>query len=150
MRCPISHVATVDLHIKDLDALAEACKRFGLELVRGQKSYRWYGKHVGDYPLPAGFKEDELGTCEHAIRIPGNTGSYEIGVVKRRDGKPGYSLLWDFFAGGYGLEEKVGTGCQKLKQAYSVTVAKRAAQKQGMRVQEHVTSDGKVRLLCSK
>ena len=70
----MSHVATINIEVKDLDALGIAAGRIGLELVRGQKEYRWYGQSVGDYPLPAGLTEADLGVCEHAIRIAGTHG----------------------------------------------------------------------------
>lgn len=118
----MSHIAEVNLLVQDLNALQRACQRLGLELVRHQQSYRWYGRSVGDYPLPTGFTKDELGTCEHAIRIPGNTQAYEIGIVTRRDGKPGYTLLWDFYNGGYGLVDRVGENAERLQQLYALEV----------------------------
>jgi hypothetical protein len=151
----MSHVATVDVEIRDLDALDAACRRLGLELVRGQQTYRWYGRHVGDYPLPDGFTEDDLGKCDHAVRIPGDAQPhgeppYEIGVVRRRDGRPGFSLMWDFFCGGFGLEERVGQNCRRLKQAYAVEVARKEAMRSGFRVQEHVAANGSIQLRLSK
>lgn len=130
----MSHVAMIDLEIRDLEALKAACRRLGLEFVKGQTTYKWYGRHVGDYPLPTGFAQEDLGKCDHAIRVPGNSRAYEIGVVRRRDGRPGYTLLWDFWQGGYGLEEKVGQEAGRLKQAYGIEAAKRAAQRAGHRV----------------
>jgi hypothetical protein len=149
----MSHVATVQLEVKDLDALAKACQRLGLELRRGQKTYKWFGKHVGDYPLPAGFAIEDLGQCEHAIAIagdPADSEAYEVGVVKRRDGKGGYSLLWDFFGGGFGLQEKVGENCNALRQAYSIEIARKHAQAKGYQVQERVHQGGAIKLLLSK
>jgi hypothetical protein len=147
----MSHVATIDIEIKDLPALEQACKRLGLELVRDQKSYRWYGSHVGDYPVPEGFTVEDLGKCDHAIRVPGNEEAYEIGVVRRRDGKAGYTLLYDFYAGGRGMTKFVGDAqCSKLKQMYATTIATRTAQRQGFRVQEHVGADGRIQLRCRK
>ena len=146
----MSHVATVDVEIKDLDALEAAGKRIGMELVRGQKTFRWYGTHVGDYPLPPGFTEEDLGTCEHALRVVGRADSYEVGVVRRRDGRPGWSLMWDFYAGGYGLMEKVGENCQTLRREYACVVASRTAQKQGFRVHEVRRQDGSVQLRLSR
>ena len=146
----MSHVATIELTIKDLDALATAAKKLGLELRRGQTSYRWWGKSVGDFPLPAGFTADELGQCEHALSIPGNDQAYEIGVVRRRDQKPGWTLLWDFYAGGKGLEAVVGVGATKLKQRYAAEVATKQARRQGFRVSERVQADGKIRLTCQR
>jgi uncharacterized protein DUF1257 len=146
----MSHVATIDIEIRDLDALQEACGRVGLELVRDQKTYRWYGVHAGDYPVPAGFAVEDLGQCEHAVRIPGDAGAYEIGVVKRRDGRPGYTLIWDFWCGGWGIEAKAGRDCNKLRQAYALVVAKRAALKQGFSVSEQRVADGSYVLRCAR
>ena len=84
----MSHIAEVNLLVQDLNALHRACQRLGLELVRGQQTYCWYGRSVGDYALPVGFAKEDLGTCEHAIRIPGNDRAYEIGIVTRRDLSP--------------------------------------------------------------
>lgn len=146
----MSHVATVDVHITSLDELGKACKRLGLELVQGQQTYRWFGSSVGDYPLPAGFEVSDLGKCEHAIRIPGDVRAYEIGVVKRRDGKAGYCLHWDFWAGGKGMEAVAGANCGKLKQAYAVEAAMSKARQQGFNVMERKLNNGQVQLICSK
>ncbi len=40
-----------------------------------------------------GIDPQEYGTSDHAIRVAGV--HYEIGVVKRTDGK-GWSLVWEF------------------------------------------------------
>jgi len=143
----VSHVATIDVTITDLVALEAACKRCGLEFVRDQKTYNWYGRHVGDYPLPDGFSADDLGKCSHAIRVPGNANAYEIGLVKRRDGKPGYTLLFDFYQGGYGLMELAGDECANLRQQYSIVTAIKTARKQGHRVTEQKLENGKVKLV---
>lgn len=141
----MSHVATVDLEIRDLDALAEAAKRIGLELVRGQQTYRWWGHSVGDYAMPEGFTEDDLGKCQHALVVEGaDAGTYEVGVVKRRDGRAGFVLQWDFYAGGHGLEAVVGEGCAKIKQAYATVVAAKQLRRQGYSVTETVNADGAV------
>ncbi len=34
----MSHVATIELDVKDLDALSDACKSLGLELIRDKKN----------------------------------------------------------------------------------------------------------------
>ena len=130
--------------------LKEAAKLLGMEFLEGQTTYRWYGRHVGDYSLPEGFKASDLGKCEHAIGIPNDKKAYEIGVVKRRDGKEGYTLLWDFWAGGYGLEAKVGKDGNKLKQSYAEIVAANALKKKGFKVQRKVNDQGKVVLTAVK
>ena len=163
----MSHVAKVDVEITNLDDLAAACKRIGLELVRGQQTYEWYGESVGDAPLPEGFTEEDLGRCDHAIRIPEGhpihenyARPYEIGVCKRKDGRPGFDLLWDYFGGGFGLSEFLGTKLiprvgydgqmPKLKQAYAICAAQRVAAQRGFRVQEQVQHDGSVRMFLTK
>jgi hypothetical protein len=146
----MSHVATVDIHITNLADLRVACNRLGLELAEGQTAYRWYGRHVGDFPLPAGFRPDELGKCEHAIRIPGNETAYEVGVVPRRDGKPGWTLLWDFWCGGYGLQAKIGQDAGLLKQAYAIAAATRQARLQGFNVQEQQLAKGQIKLVLTR
>ena len=131
----MSHVADVDLEIKDLDSLESACKELGLELVRDQKTYKWWGTHVGDYPLPKGFTKNDMGKCEHAVRIPGNSEAYEIGICKRRDGRPGFTPLWDFFGShGKSMMNVIGKEGEKLKQEYAAQVATKHARKKGFTV----------------
>ena len=103
----MSHLAEVDLHVTDLQALSEACTALGLQFRENQRTHRWYGTFMGDSPLPAGFTVAELGQCEHAISVPGNSQAYEVGVLRRRDGKPGFALYYDNWLGGYGLEERI-------------------------------------------
>ena len=146
----MSHVATVDVNITDLDALQAACNRLGLELRRGQQTYKWFGHSVGDYPIPQGFTAEDLGKCEHAIVVPGHEDAYDIGVIKRRDGRPGFCLQWDFFAGGYGMQDRVGENCNKLAQSYAVCAASKAAQRNGFQVQEQLRADGSIALNFSK
>ena len=129
----MSHVSAIELEIKDMDALKAACERLGLNFLEGKTTYRWFGTWMGDYPLPEGFTREDLGKCSHAISVPG--AAYEIGVVTR-NGKT--TLLWDFWSSG-GLERVLGRGGGKLKQAYAVEAATRAAKKGGYRVQEKRT-----------
>lgn len=146
----MSHVATIELEIKSLDALEEAAKRIGLELRRGQKTYKWWG-HVGDFPIPNGFTEEDLGKCEHALiqTKPGEHNfGYEIGVCRRRDGRDGFTLLWDFVDDS--LVKVIGEDGNKLKQAYSTVMAIRQARQMGFQVSEHQQANGIVRLELTK
>lgn len=146
----MSHVAIIEAEITSLPDLKAAAERIGCELVEGQKNYRWYGRHVGDYPLPKGFTKEDLGKCEHAIRLKNATGqTYEIGVVARRDGKPGYTLLWDFYAGGYGLEKVVGKDANELVKSYAASAAIRAAKKLGYKVTEKKLATGEIQLTAT-
>lgn len=146
----MSHVATVEVHITDLDALQAACEPLGLEFVEGATTFRWYGYSVGDYPLPAGFTEADMGKCDHVIRLPDNSTAYEVGVVRRRDGKPGYLLMYDFWQGGFGLEAVIGAKACRLKQHYAAQVAMQQVRKQGYRVTQSRTETGAIRLTCTR
>jgi hypothetical protein len=135
----MSHVSKIELEIKDLDTLKAACERLNLEFVPNQRTYKWYGEHVGDYPLPQGFSIEDMGKCDHAIMVPG--ASYELGVVHRNRK---YTLLWDFYSSG-GLERVLGKGGGKLKQAYAVERIRREATLKGYRLHE-TKSENSVRL----
>lgn len=137
----MSHIAKIEIEVRDLDALDAACRRVGCTFVREQTTYAWYGRSVDDYPLPVGFGVEDLGHCEHAVRVPG--ARYEIGVTARRDGRPGYALLWDSYERG-GLEQVLGAGAGRLVQAYGVEAATRAARRQGYAVTETAQADGSV------
>lgn len=142
----MSHVATIDIEIKDLDCLRAAAADLGMEFREGQRTYRWWGRSVGDYPLPEGFAAADLGTCEHALAVAGNPDAYEVGVARRRDGQPGYALLWDFYAGGRGLQAAVGKGAGRLKQAYAARVTEKQMRRKGLRVARSVDEQGRVHL----
>lgn len=142
----MSHVVELELEVKDLNSLSKACTKLGLELVRDQHSYKWFGRSVGDYPIPAGFKASDLGKCDHAIRIPDNKQAYEIGVVKRKDGRPGYTLLWDFWAGGYGMQAIVGNDGENLTQQYSNQLTRKKLAAKGFRMVEHMNQNGDIQL----
>lgn len=139
----MSHIATINLEIHDLEVLASACRKLGLELARGQHTYKWYGRIVesGERILPEGYTLEDLGNCEHAIKVPDSNGAYEIGVVSRRDGKRGYTLLWDNWnrgksssCSGKGMVDYVGDSAQKLKQHYAAEMAMKTARHLGHRV----------------
>jgi hypothetical protein len=142
----MSHVAVIEIEVTDLAALAAACQRLRFAFRENQKTYKWYGRWEGDYPLPEGFSQEDLGKCDHAIRVPG--ADYEVGVAKARR-KPGYQLLWDFWSQG-GLTEKLGQKGEKLVQAYGVEKAKREARRQGFSVYETTREDGSVRLTLTR
>lgn len=141
----MSHISTVTTQIKDLEAMAEACQFLGLELDQNAKRFRYY---AGKY-----------NACDAAIRIPGNTEAYEVGLVRGKDGT--YQILYDPFCGGRGMQERIssmqdasgkylaGSDCNRLKQEYSTAVAKRRLTREGYRVQE-TREGGKVRLTATR
>ena len=110
--------------------------------MKNQKTYTWYGRWVGDYPLPAGIQKDQLGTCDHAIKVPGC--AYEIGVVKNNNH---YTLLWDSWESA--LRLKIGQDAGIIKQAYTIEAVRQKAKLEGYRVIEKKT-DKSIRLVLSR
>jgi hypothetical protein len=116
----MSHISKIELEVKDLGVLGQACSRLGLQLQRDQRTFKWYGR-------------DSL--CDHAIRIPG--ASYEIGMIQR-DGR--YELQCDFYD--RGIEKAIGRQGGLLKQAYAVEKTKIEARRKGYTVLEKRTETG--------
>ena len=110
----------------------------GWQVVEGQKTYAWFGRWVGDSPLPKNTNVADLGKCTHAIKVPG--AKYEVGVVEMPDGT--FTLRYDFWSAG-GLNVKLGDGAGLLKQAYGIEAAKIAARRKGFSCYEQVLEDGK-------
>ena len=141
----MSHVVKVKTVIKSLNALRRAAERCGLELVEGVSNYKWFGKFVGDSPMPDGFYwvdpatgkkyghgKQKLGLCDHVLRVPGNQKAYEVGVYST--GKDEYGIIWDWWGAGYGLCEKIGrtqNGAEKLLDEYAFAVAEEVAHQNG-------------------
>lgn len=146
----MSHVVAIEFRIRDLECLEKAAQSLGLEFHWGQTTHRWFNRFMNDYPLPEGFKPEELGHCEHAISVPNNISAYEIGVVPAKDGD-GYVLLYDFWQGGYGLLDKIGQDANLLRQRYSVETVMKDRISQGYRVWEEVNpSTGRPRVVAER
>jgi Protein of unknown function (DUF1257) len=131
--------------IRDLTALETAVKELGGIFVSNQKTYRWYGRYMGDTKLPDGIKESDLGKCTHAIRVDG--AGYDIGVVLQPDNS--YRLLWDYWGPGSGLVQQFGNNgnnLNKLMQSYSRHATKNAAKKAGYFCREKVLPNGNIKL----
>jgi len=143
----MSHVVKMDLEFTDLDELRAAVESIPeLEWRENQKTYKWWGHSVGDYPIPQGVKEEDLGKCDHAIAVKGKKNAYEVGVVAKADGS-GYHLIYDFYGGGQGLVEAIGKDACKVKQAYAEKVVLKAARAKGFKlVHQQTTAEGKVQL----
>ena len=117
----MSHITKIELEVKDLGILNEACKRLGLNFVRNQRSFKWYGRKDAK--------------CDHAIKVTG--ANYEIGVVKT-NGR--YDLQCDYYDSN--IEEAIGKDGGKLKQSYAVTKTKTEARRKGYSVIEKQTDNG--------
>ena len=115
----MSHVTKVELKVESIDSLKNACAQLGLQFNENKETFKWYGTHVGDYPLPEGFKASDMGKCDHSISVPGKPGAYEVGVCKARDGSGNWELLWDFWGKGYGLQDAIGEDGLLLQEEYA-------------------------------
>lgn len=142
----MSHVVTIETQILDLASLRKAAEELGLEFVEGQRTYRWFGRFMADSPIPEGFTPDDYGKCQHALRVKGDTTAYEVGVVRRKDGAPGFQLIYDFYgACGKALEAVAGKGLTKLRQEYAAQVVIR--QMGGKhKIKRTAQADGSIRL----
>lgn len=130
----MSHVVDIELEVKSIPDLKKACKKLGLTFKENKKTYEWWGRHEGDYPLPEGFTVDEMGKCDHAIQVPG--AKWEIGVCKK--GK-NYKLIYDFYGGeGSKIEKVCGDRLGKLKQAYTIESIKSECERKKMKVKERI------------
>lgn len=116
----MSHISKIELEVRDIQVLSSACNRLGLELLKGQKTFKWYGKEA---------------KCDHAIRVPG--AKYEIGVLKNGSI---FELSCDYYDSN--IEKVVGKQAGLLKQAYAVEKAKIEARKKGYSLMERKTQTG--------
>jgi len=123
----MSHVVSVDVQLTDLDAIAKAADACGL-IFSKSSTYKWFGRHMGDYPLPAGFTASDLGKCDYKLSMKGV--GYEVGLV-RRDGK--YTMLFDFWGStGRKLKQHLGgEDAAKFVAEYGFAAAQNAAQSLG-------------------
>lgn len=145
----MSHVVSIDVKIKNLKSLKKVCKDLGLTFNEGQKQFKWYGRWMDDYHgEDAAFRDHDpkkFGTCDHAISCP-KKGAYEIGVIENNDGT--YSLIWDNWSRGQGLEDYVGPGAENLTHGYKIEETKQLMKNKGYSVREKTTEDGTVQLVC--
>lgn len=125
----MSHMVEVKLRIKDLSALRAACNELGFEFIENQKTYKWFGRWVGDSPMPEGMTKADLGKCDHAIKVPGST--YEVGLRKQADGS--FTLAYDWWNSG-GLKDKLGQNAGPLVQSYAKHKAVRELRRKGFRL----------------
>jgi len=116
----MSHISKIELEVRDLGILAQACTQLSLELLRDQKSFKWYEKESA---------------CDHAIKVPG--ADYEIGVI-HKEGR--YELHCDYYD--RNIENTIGRQGGLLKQAYAVAKTKIEARKKGYSVLERKTETG--------
>jgi hypothetical protein len=120
----MSHFATVQTQVKDIQALKDACAELGLTLVQNAEA-RGYGanRHRG----------------EHVIKLKG---PYDIALNRQPDGT--YGLTTDWWDGH--VEKEVGANYGKLLQLYGVHKAQVEARKKGYTTRRTHLADGSIKL----
>lgn len=151
----MSHVSALETRVNDLDCLDRACKELGtVELIRNQKTYKWFGQWVQDYhgddaAYKRGIDPKDYGKCEHAIRVKGNNQAYEVGVARNKDGE--LVLVYDFWAGGHGLQKAIGASGELLRREYALQCGIKTMLKKGLKVSREINPvTKKPRLRCVK
>lgn len=121
----MSHLIEVDTtKIVSLDLFESACESLGLELVRGQETFR-------------SFRRER---CSHAVRVPGDEKAYEIGLIETttEGGEVGFALGYDHDMFGIPsnapIREAAGRRCEKLIQAYVEKCVERVVRRKRARV----------------
>ncbi len=158
----MSHVAMQETKagepmFQDMEALKMACDMLGL-VIEVRKNYTWYNRHMGDYPIPAGVKKEDLGNnAQFVVRLNdemtakhqrGSQKPYEIGMMADPNNPGCYVPIYDFYNGGYGLEAVIGKPlfndaaqtqirmlCPKLKQTYDMCCDALAAKQAGDQIE---------------
>jgi hypothetical protein len=163
----MSHLAVnKSVKIRDKAALAMACDQLGLEIL-DQRDYVWYGRSVGDYPIPAGMDRRSMGhnaTFIARIKEPKrseltrrNSGQapYDLAFIEDPEEPGTYFPVCDYFMGGYGLHEIVGQPiheggelkslCPRLKQHYDMCCDALAAREAGDQIEFMTMKDASAR-----
>lgn len=136
----MSHVTDIKCTLDDIPAVKEVCKELGLVFCENQQTYKWYGSHVGDYPLPEGFTVADLGKCQHAIKVPGC--DWEIGIAQPRNAK-GLRLVFDFWGPGQALSKALGgNDAREFVARYEAVRAEAACRKAGYRTTREKAQHG--------
>lgn len=127
----MSHITSIELEVKDLNALKSACRRLGFVYRENQRQFEYY--------------KNQKGECLHAIHIEGC--QYEVGI--QRNANEGYQLAWDNYHQG-GLVAALGEGAGKLKQFYGLEKVKIEARKKGYSVTERMKENGQIVLTMTR
>ena len=117
----MSHIAEVNLELKNLDALAKAADHLGLELVRDAKEFSYY----------AGMRDK----CIHKLRLKdAPAGAYEIGLRYTDMSQTTLQPAWDTYGQhGQALVRKVGHDMVELKKRYAAELSAAELRKKGYR-----------------
>lgn len=169
----MSHVAVQETKpgqpmFSSLAALQMACGQLGLE-IEERSNYEWYGHHVGDYPVPEGMSTDQMGkNAKYVLKLNAEKAAaarkkhgrnpYEIGILEDPNNPGCYLPMYDFWGGGYGLDDVVGAPlfnkgkqsdvkmlCPTLKQHYDMCCDAMAAKKAGDKIEFLTMKDAHIK-----
>ena len=121
----MSHFTSIQTQIRDLAALADACKELKIELVHGGVA-RGYATNTR--------------SGDAVIQLKG---PYDIALNRQTDGT--YGLTTDWWGGH--VEKEVGTNFSKLIQLYGVHKAMREAKKKGYLASRKTLPNGAIKLI---
>lgn len=140
----VSHIETMNIVVRDLDAFEAACESCGCELRRNVAKFNAY----------SGGND-----CAHAIVARGKPDAYQMGLRRARilsngdvEANPNgdvYVIAFDEYRRGKGMVDLVGDQCGRLLQAYGRESVLRQAAKLGGTVQETKLPDGSVRMVIT-
>ncbi|OPZ24358.1 MAG: hypothetical protein BWZ02_02863 [Lentisphaerae bacterium ADurb.BinA184] len=123
----MSHFTTIDVQIKDIEALRAACAELGLELAENAEARGWGGNaRHGDF----------------VIRLKG---PYDVALNRSAYGT--YATEADLWNGH--VERELGPNLGRLRQLYAVHKTAIEARRRGLHVRRQGMNDGRIRLtLC--
>jgi hypothetical protein len=120
----MSHFATIHTRIRDLDALAGACREMGLTLIENAEA-RGYGSNQ---------KRGDV-----VLRLKG---PYDIALNRQGDGT--YGLTTDWWGGH--VEKEVGANYGRLLQLYALHKAQIESRRRGYSTRRQTLGDGSIKL----
>jgi hypothetical protein len=154
----MSHMVSVECFVEDnLTTLETVANTLGLVLDKNVSTFKWYGQWVNDFSgqtaaVTNGHDPKTFGQCVHKLRrADANANDYEIGLVRRLDGQPGYELVYDNWGtGGRRIEELAGKNLGTLKDELLTEAAIRVQARAGYRAIRSKAADGAIELTFIK
>ena len=120
----MSHFTSIDVEIRDIEALKSACKELGLAVEKNAEA--------------RGFSSNRR-KGEYVIRL---NGPYDLALNSRKDGS--FQVETDLWGGH--VEKELGPRMGKLKQYYAVHKTTREARRKGCTVSRRNMPDRSIRL----
>lgn len=144
----MSHVADVNIKVKDLSCFKTAVEALGGEYLADATKIRWYGRFLNDWNSERAavnrIDAKRFGTSDAGIaRFPGC--NYDVGLLKNEDGS--YTPYYDTYGSGHGLTKVLGgEACTRLKDEYAAAVTTRMLARKGFRVTRTTDKAGAITL----